>query len=102
VTDVKLSRSELIARAQRNGCDAICIADLPPGPSSRTRYAVRKIHAALPDTPLFVGRWAAGDLADEQTDGLMNAGATHVGSKLLDTLDALQRATAARRGLSAA
>jgi predicted PurR-regulated permease PerM len=102
VTDVKLSRSELIARAQRNAHDAICIADLPPGPSSRTRYAVKKIRAALPEMPIIVGRWAAGDLADEQTQPLMDAGATHVGATLLDTLHALQRTAAPARDLSAA
>ena len=63
----------------------ICFADLPPSPSSKTRYLVKRLHAALPDVHLAVGRWSPPALADESSQPLLDAGAEHVASKLADS-----------------
>ena len=88
VIDVMQGRmlaSELVALVQAREVSIVCIADLPPSPPSKTRYLVKRLHAALPDLRIVVGRWAPSGLADESTQVLRDAGATHVASTLADT-----------------
>ena len=63
----------------------VCLADLPPSPPSKTRYLVKRLHAALPDVRIVVGRWGPPALADESTQALRDAGATLVASTLAET-----------------
>ena len=39
----------------------------------------------MPDLRIVVGRWASPDLADESTEPLTAAGASHVAASLADT-----------------
>ena len=63
----------------------VCLADLPPSPSSKTRYLVKRLHAALPEVRIVVGRWGPDALADDNTQALREAGATLVASTLMET-----------------
>lgn len=81
--------SEILAAVAERGCRVVCIADLPPSPPSKTRYLVKKLRAASPDLKILVGRWAPASLADDHPQVLLEAGATHVGSTLLETRDHL-------------
>ena len=63
-----------VARPRR-GVSVVCLADLPPSPPSKTRYLVKRLHAALPDVRILVGRWGPPALADENTQALREAGA---------------------------
>ena len=85
VTTSRVLASELIDQVRKGGYSAICIADLPPSPSSKTRYLVKRLRAALPDVRIVVGRWAHPTLADEAVQPLLDAGATNVGRSLADT-----------------
>jgi hypothetical protein len=85
VTQGRMLASELVGLVQAKGVSIVCIADLPPSPPSKTRYLVKRLHAALPDVRIVVGRWAPPGLADESTQVLRDAGATHVASTLADT-----------------
>ena len=51
-----------------------------PAPSSKTRYLVRRLRAALPELRIAVGRWGPPALADESAQPLLDAGANHVGT----------------------
>ena len=62
------------------GVSIVCLADLPPSPPTKTRYFVKRLHDALPDVRIVVGRWAPAALADESTQALRDAGATLVAS----------------------
>ncbi len=73
---------------------AVCIADIPPSAPSRSRYMVKRLRALVPELPIMVGRWAPDELADESNDALNAAGATHVGSRLLETRVQLLRLAA--------
>jgi hypothetical protein len=77
--------SDLINQVREEHYGAVCIGDLPPSPPSKTRYLVRRLRAAFPDLPIIVGRWAPAALADETSQPLVDAGATHVSVSLLDT-----------------
>ena len=67
------------------GVSVVCLADLPPSPPSKTRYLVKRLHAALPDVRILVGRWGPPALADESTQVLRDAGAALVASTLAET-----------------
>ena len=90
VTSGRLMTSELIDLVRTRGARLVCIADLPPSPPSKTRYLVRKLHDALPDVRILVGRWAPAELADEDRATLADAGAHHVAATLLETRDQLR------------
>jgi hypothetical protein len=63
----------------------VCFADLPPSSSSKTRYLVRRLRSALPELRIAVGRWGPPALADESPQTLLDAGANHVASLLVES-----------------
>ena len=85
VIKTRLQASELIALVQAQGVSVVCVADLPPSAPSKTRYLVKRLHAALPDLRILVGRWGPPGLADESTQLLTEAGATLVALTLEET-----------------
>ena len=56
-----------------------------PAPPSKTRYLVKRLHAALPEVRILVGRWGPLALADDSTQLLRDAGATLVASTVAET-----------------
>lgn len=85
ITSTRLQASELVSLVQQQRFSVVCLADLPPSPSSKTRYLVKRLRAALPDVRILVGRWAPPALADESTQVLRETGANLVASTLLET-----------------
>jgi predicted PurR-regulated permease PerM len=81
----RMLASELVSLVQAQGVSVICLADLPPSPPSKTRYLVKRLHAALPEVRIVVGRWSPRALADDSTQLLREAGATLVASTLTET-----------------
>ena len=86
----RLGASELTAVVREKGYRIVCLADLPPSAPSKTRYMVKKLRASIPELPVVVGRWAPASLVDESAQPLLDAGATHVASTLLETRDHLR------------
>ena len=84
-TSTRLQASELVSLVKAQGVSVVCLADLPPSPPSKTRYLVKRLHAALPDVRILVGRWGPPALADESTQVLRDAGAVLVASTLAET-----------------
>jgi predicted PurR-regulated permease PerM len=81
----RLHAADLLTLVQAQGVSVVCIADLPPSPSSKTRYLVQRLHAGLPDLRIVVGRWAPAALADESAQVLRAAGASLVATTLTET-----------------
>jgi predicted PurR-regulated permease PerM len=81
----RLQASELVALVKAEGVSVVCLADLPPSPLSKTRYLVKRLHAALPDLRIVVGRWGPPALADDSTQVLRDAGAVLVAATLAET-----------------
>jgi len=81
----RMLASELVSLVRAQGVSVICLADLPPSPPSKTRYLVKRLHAALPEVRILVGRWGPRALADDSTQLLRDAGATLVASSLTET-----------------
>jgi hypothetical protein len=84
-----LLTSEIVATVERESYRAVCIADLPPSPPSKSRNIAKRLRAIAPDLPILVGRWAPPPLADENDEALRAAGATHVAARLLESRDYL-------------
>jgi predicted PurR-regulated permease PerM len=85
ITKGRMLASELVSLVQAQGVSVVCFADLPPSPPSKTRYLVKRLHAALPEVRILVGRWGPMALADDSTQLLRDAGATLVASTLAET-----------------
>jgi hypothetical protein len=84
-TKGRMLASELVSLVQAQGVSVVCLADLPPSPPSKTRYLVKRLHAALPNLRILVGRWGPPALTDDSTQLLRDAGATLVASTLAET-----------------
>jgi predicted PurR-regulated permease PerM len=89
MTKTRVLASELVSLVHEQRVSIVCIADLPPSPSSKTRYLVKRLHAALPDVRILVGRWCPPALADESTQELRDAGASLVATTLAETREYL-------------
>ena len=85
VTQGRMMSSELVSHVRAQGVSVVCLADLPPSPPSKTRYLVKRLHAAVPNLRILVGRWGPAALADDSTQLLRDAGATLVASTLAET-----------------
>jgi predicted PurR-regulated permease PerM len=85
VVNARLLASELVSLVRSKGVSIVCLADLPPSPPTKTRYFVKRLHDAMPELRIIVGRWAPVALADENPQQLREAGATLVASTLADT-----------------
>ena len=89
ITKTRMLASELVSLVQERGVSVVCLADLPPSPSSKTRYFVKRLRATFPELRILVGRWGPPALADESTQALRDAGANHVASTLAQTREYL-------------
>lgn len=89
IAPVGLLSPDLITAVRQRGCRVLCLADLPPSPSSKARYLIKKLRTAFPELTIIVGRWAPDALADDNPRLLSDAGATHVTTRLLEARDIL-------------
>lgn len=85
IVKTRTMTSEVVALVQAQGVSIVCLADLPPSPTSKTRYLVKRLRTARPELRILVGRWGPPALADESTQVLREAGATLVATTLEDT-----------------
>jgi len=85
ITEERTLAADLVSLVQTRGISIVCLADLPPSPPSKTRYLVKRLHAALPEVRILVGRWGPPALADDSTQLLRDAGAALVASTLAET-----------------
>lgn len=87
ITAARMQAVELVSLVSDRKFSVVCFADLPPSSSSKTRYLVRRLRSTLPELRIAVGRWAPPALADESTQTLLDAGADHVASLLIESRD---------------
>jgi hypothetical protein len=85
ITGTRMQAVELASLVGDRQFSVVCFADLPPSSSSKTRYLVRRLRAALPELRVAVGRWGPPALADESSQILLDAGANYVASLLIES-----------------
>lgn len=91
ISSSRLLTSEVVELVRTRQASLLCIADLPPSVSSKTRYILRKLRAEFPSLPILVGRWAPGPLADDERRALIDAGATEVSGSVVESRNQLCR-----------
>lgn len=89
ITGTRMQAAQLMSLVRDQHFSVVCFADLPPSQSSKTRYLVKRLRSTLPELRIVVGRWAPPALADESSQALLDAGADHVASLLIDSRDYL-------------
>jgi predicted PurR-regulated permease PerM len=85
ISSSRLLTSEVVELVRTREASLLCIADLPPSVSSKTRYLLRKLRAEFPSLPILVGRWAPGPLSDDERRALVDAGATEVSGTVVES-----------------
>ncbi len=85
ITGARMQAAELVSLVGDRKFSVVCFADLPPSSSSKTRYLVKRLRSALPELRVVVGRWGPAALADESSRTLLDAGANHVASVLVES-----------------
>ena len=85
ITGTRMQAVELVSLVRDRKFSVVCFADLPPSSSSKTRYLVKRLRSALPELRIAVGRWGPPALADESSQPLLDAGANHVASLLIES-----------------
>jgi len=60
----------------------ICIAAVPPGGLTQTRYLCKRLRARFPNLKIAVGRWGSGS---EDSNSILLAGADRVGITMIET-----------------
>ena len=85
ISATRMQALELITLVRDRQFSVVCFADLPPSPSSKTRYLVKRLRSSLPGVRIAVGRWAPATLADDNSQALVEAGADHVASLLAES-----------------
>jgi predicted PurR-regulated permease PerM len=75
--------SEVVSLVGEKSPALICIATLPPGGLTQTRYLCKRLRARFPDLKIVVGRWGTG--SEDSNKILLAAGADKVGTTMIET-----------------
>jgi predicted PurR-regulated permease PerM len=90
MTPTRMLVSEMVAMANDEGYQVVCLADLPPHSWSKVRYAISRLRQHAPHVQVLVGRWAPAGFAADLRTVLLGAGATDVATSLVGTRSQLQ------------
>jgi hypothetical protein len=91
MTSPQLLASEVIALVERTRPAVVCLGALPAsGLAARTRYLSKRLRARFPDLRIVVGRWGLREEDEAERRRLEAAGASYVGTTLVETREHLQ------------
>ncbi len=79
--------AEVVAHAEQAQPSCVCVAALPPGGLSHTRYLLKRLRAHFSESCIVVGRWGVGAGPQDEAPRIVAAGATRVGGTLAVTRD---------------
>ncbi len=75
--------SEVVALIGEKSPAMICVASVPPGGLTQTRYLCKRLRARFPNLKIAVGRWGTG--GENSNNILLTAGADKVGTTMIET-----------------
>ena len=91
LTSPQLLTSEVIALVERIRPAVVCLGALPAsGLAARTRYLSKRLRARFPELRIIVGRWGLREEDGTARRHLEAAGASYVGTTLVETREHLQ------------
>ncbi len=82
---------EIVKLVAQEKPDVICVASIPPGGLSHTRYLIDRLRERYPEVRLVVGRWGASTLIGREQEMLGQVGAQRIAVSLFDTLNFCRR-----------
>jgi hypothetical protein len=77
--------AEVVSLVEQQGVELICIAALPPGTTTPTRYLCKRLRTRFPACKILVGRWGWTGESDANRALLLAAGADAVGLTLRES-----------------
>jgi predicted PurR-regulated permease PerM len=81
--------AEMVAAVEEKGAALVCVAALPPGGVTQSRYLCKRLRQKLPDLKILVGRWGLSGDGDADRQALSAVGADEVATRLVDSRDQL-------------
>jgi predicted PurR-regulated permease PerM len=91
IASVEMLTAEVVSLVEQQGVDLICIAALPPGTTTPTRYLCKRLRARFPACKILVGRWGWAGESDANRALLLAAGADAVGLTLRESYNQVQQ-----------
>jgi predicted PurR-regulated permease PerM len=85
IVSAEMLTAEVVSTVDQLHIRLICIAALPPGAVTPTRYLCKRLRARFPDCKIVVGRWGLREDGDKPQVFLREAGADEVGTTLHET-----------------
>jgi hypothetical protein len=91
IASVEMLAAEVVSWVEQRGVEIICIAALPPGTTTPTRYLCKRLRARFPACKILVGRWGWTGESDANRALLLAAGADAVGLTLRESQNQVQQ-----------
>jgi len=91
IASVEMLTAEVVSLVEQQGVELICIAALPPGTTTPTRYLCKRLRARFPACKILVGRWGWTGEGDANRALLLAAGADAVGLTLRESHNQVQQ-----------
>ena len=85
IASVEMLTAEVVSLVEQQGVELICIAALPPGTTTPTRYLCKRLRNRFPACKILVGRWGWTGESDANRALLLAAGADAVGLTLRES-----------------
>jgi predicted PurR-regulated permease PerM len=85
ITSAEMLTAEVVSLVEQQGVELICIAALPPGATTPTRYLCKRLRTRFPACKIVVGRWGWTEEGDANRALLRAAGADAVDTTLGET-----------------
>src|SRR4029450_12944848 len=82
LASVEMLTAEVVSLVEQQGVELICIAALPPGTTTPTRYMCKRLRTRFPACKILVRRWGWTGESDANRALLLAAGADAVGLTL--------------------
>jgi AI-2E family transporter len=77
--------AEMVAAVERKAAGVACIAALPPGGLTQSRYLCKRLRQRNPGLKILVGRWGLPGNTNGDRPALLAAGADEVGTRLIES-----------------
>jgi hypothetical protein len=85
IAAAEMLTAEVVSLVEQQGVELICIAALPPGATTPTRYLCKRLRTRFPACKIVVGRWGLTEESDANRALLLAAGANAVGTTLRES-----------------
>jgi predicted PurR-regulated permease PerM len=91
IASAEMLTAEVVSLIEQQGIELVCIAALPPGTTTPTRYLCKRLRTRFPACKILVGRWGWIGDHDANRALLLAAGADEVGLTLQESCNQVRQ-----------